>query len=480
VLRKFDYESGRELAPPFKALIGMGLLSGLRSPSWLSEGRVLDWSNPSNVVVWTDYYGPPSGMKLVRPKATQDSSPPKDIPLVDLSVVRNGISSSCSTLAAITSATEVSVWQFDGKQPAVRLLPHSESVKSVHVSDDGNSILTTSAVGVNLIGYKKWNSHTGELLSSGNFRDPTFMISFSPDLSTFVGESGAPTNCARIYDASSLTPLAKLERNDQRLISKALFCSQTNLVLATAIMPDYFALLYKVDVGTHRVQLLREIQLPQFDPGYATYTVASPRGTYVAVYSPLHPTRLFIINFERESQQSEPVRLKNPVQSIQFSSDETLLFVSERGNNSFRIWDVETGLPLTRYFRCEKPVVGGAFYDDDSKVAVLLSDGSVQTWSLWPKNTNPPDWLPSLAEAVAGLSLNFNGVLETKVDAATEIVRIREQLAQETGDNDWNSWGRWFLDIDQQRRNSTAQAALNFDSFPFPEDPQSYEAAPER
>jgi hypothetical protein len=67
-------------------------------------------------------------------------------------------------------------------------------------------------------------------------------------------------------------------------------------------------------------------------------------------------------------------------------------------------------------------------------------------WDVGPIAGPYPDWLLPLSEALSGLVLNSDSVLEqTKLNRLATINQIRQKLIQERDADDWVVWGRWLL-----------------------------------
>jgi hypothetical protein len=63
-----------------------------------------------------------------------------------------------------------------------------------------------------------------------------------------------------------------------------------------------------------------------------------------------------------------------------------------------------------------------------------------------PASKGTPEWLPRLAEAVAGQHLDDRGVFEPSDTSPSQVLsEIREKLRLPPMDTDWTTWGRWFL-----------------------------------
>ena len=83
----------------------------------------------------------------------------------------------------------------------------------------------------------------------------------------------------------------------------------------------------------------------------------------------------------------------------------------------------------------------------DGKRIVTTSGNEARIWDLVPGGKTSPEWLPRVAEAIAGEHLSDQGVFELpKTDPVEMLEEIKDQLTRESSDDDWVAWGRWFLD----------------------------------
>jgi hypothetical protein len=128
--------------------------------------------------------------------------------------------------------------------------------------------------------------------------------------------------------------------------------------------------------------------------------------------------------------------------------------------NEVRVWDFETGFPLMDPLphdvlhegqRLQGPerhnltTRGPLLLSPDGKRIVTVSSGQARGWDIGPPKGRCPDWLLRLSEAISGVRLNKQGMLSrTALNRAESIQEIRRKL-QESGDDDWTVWGRWFL-----------------------------------
>ncbi len=134
------------------------------------------------------------------------------------------------------------------------------------------------------------------------------------------------------------------------------------------------------------------------------------------------------------------------IDSAQFTTDGKRVITA--GGGAARIWDEETGKPLTDLMKDDAvEVLEFAELSWDGKRVITADvDGSAVIWDISPIARPCPEWLPRLADAIAGRHLNERGLFEPlNEDAISVLKEIKNQLDRESTDNDWVVWGRWFL-----------------------------------
>lgn len=137
---------------------------------------------------------------------------------------------------------------------------------------------------------------------------------------------------------------------------------------------------------------------------------------------------------------------------------------------ALRVWDVETGQPLTSKIPLGSASPNGAF--------VARTDFDTGT-ELLPLNITPPFpvWLSQWAETASGLRVNDRGGVETLSFA--EFVRNRDQiLARREGDS-FTQWARWFF-ADKQSRGINPVSAMTLPELRAkePDRPDAAEISP--
>ena len=95
---------------------------------------------------------------------------------------------------------------------------------------------------------------------------------------------------------------------------------------------------------------------------------------------------------------ADPLLHDSTVNCVQFSADGSTLATST-SSRRIRLWDSRSGQPITDWISSARPVAR-VWLSPDTR-HVITSDG--EAWSVYAGTEKPPTWLPSLAEAVAGL-----------------------------------------------------------------------------
>lgn len=134
-------------------------------------------------------------------------------------------------------------------------------------------------------------------------------------------------------------------------------------------------------------------------------------------------------------------------------------------DRTLTVWDAATGEPLVGPLAC--PVPEGATRDEPALVLGFLPDGQrllirtggrADIWDMGPTASEPiPDWLPSLAEAVAGLRIEINkegGKFRTQVHEVPfeERVAWKDRFRSDTAPDAYSRLAQWFF-ADPAERN---------------------------
>ena len=102
-----------------------------------------------------------------------------------------------------------------------------------------------------------------------------------------------------------------------------------------------------------------------------------------------------------------------------------------------------TGFPLNDSFRHDDEVYYAEFTPDCAKVVTTSADHTARFWEVQPATSEIPDWLASLAEAVAGQRTDDRG-FNHPVGVA-ELIRLRRQLGGSGSEVGKEELAQWFF-----------------------------------
>jgi WD40 repeat protein len=136
-----------------------------------------------------------------------------------------------------------------------------------------------------------------------------------------------------------------------------------------------------------------------------------------------------------------PLRLNTLVVSVRFSPDGKQLVTA--GNNGVAcVWDAATGYQLSEPFRHDGRVTYAEFNPAGTLVATGSWDDTVRLWPVVKAPVPVPEWLPDLAEALAGQRIGQDHV--SQIVPAMRLFQIRQELRNRQDPGYLDRWGRWF------------------------------------
>jgi hypothetical protein len=96
---------------------------------------------------------------------------------------------------------------------------------------------------------------------------------------------------------------------------------------------------------------------------------------------------------------------------VRFSSNARRVFTTS-WSRSTRVWDSDTGRPVTEWLNANGPW-GNVFFDPDSgRIIMGATNGIARVWEVPDAPMPVPEWLPKFAEAIAGIRLGERGNVE--------------------------------------------------------------------
>lgn len=177
-------------------------------------------------------------------------------------------------------------------------------------------------------------------------------------------------------------------------------------------------------------------------PNPIASAVFSPDGNGVATTCVDRSARIFEISDAPRS--FAPLEHADPLIKAQFSPDGTrLLTLSTR--NDLRLWDVARGQPVSETKRQWGKILRLEFNAGGDQILIFTEAGWVELWDVPVAPAPPPDWLPSLAEAVAGQVNDGTRSSQSDRHESDLFFELKAGLDQSPGNDFYSRWGKWFV-----------------------------------
>jgi WD40 repeat protein len=318
------------------------------------------------------------------------------------------------------------LWDVASGQPVGGPLAHDSFVMSAHFSADGARVITASHDKT----VKIWNAGNGQPIGKPLVHEDKLMWAvFSPDTKRIA--TSAEDKRIRTWDAATGAIVSEWEY--LTYIASGEF-SPDGRRLLTWTMDDVTARVWDVETG----QL---VGAPLSHTAEVIWAEFSPDGSKIVTASNDRTARVW--DAATCKPLSDPIEHPAEVSAAHFSPDGRLIVTVCR-DNAVRIWDVETAKQISDPFQ-SGDAQSAQFSPDGKRLLIAGQQSGVQVWDLPPQSKTAPPWFLALAEMLAGQRLDDNGVFQIiKSDPSQARNEIETQL-QNSNDDDWNAWGRWWF-----------------------------------
>ena len=317
------------------------------------------------------------------------------------------------------------------------LLRHQGRVHYAEFSPDNARVVTASADGTAQV----WSAATCAPLGLPlKHRDIVFMARFRSSGREVLTASADGTAC--LWDSRTGQRLRPPLVHPGQVTSA---CFSPDGRLAATVCKDLAARVWDLKSGAlvASVRHFEEINGAVF----------SPDGRWLLTASDDKTARVWEARTGRPV--SPPLAHNGHVLGAEFSADgQRVLTASEDG--TARWWDAPTGQCLSEPFRHTSRVTSAHLHPDGNQVLTASLDATVRVWGIMRVCGPAPQWLPALAECVAGQRFNARRELEPVVPA--EWLKWRERLSLSRAPDEYERWAKWFC-ADRSTRTASPSSA---------------------
>lgn len=304
-------------------------------------------------------------------------------------------------------------------------------IQPTAISPDGKTFATGGPEGI----LRLWDTKTGHLLAEMNRGAGIKGLRFSPTGDRIV--CGSADGIAVVWDTQKGVAKSTLKGHQAEILSVEFNRAGDRIVTAS----------YDSTVRIWDAATGGQLTAPLQHQGEASHASFSFDGRLVATAARDGTARIWDAKTGRPTV--DWMHHRDTVQSVEFHPDGRRL--ATRDHAGFRIWDIDTGEPVTLHY--QDPVTGGVGLDSTSVRELFSRDGrkiflgcatdAATLWDVPAPPPNAPAWFADFLEAVANQRLGSAGeYLPVPNDKFREF-RALARTFQSSGY--YESWVRQYL-----------------------------------
>lgn len=335
------------------------------------------------------------------------------------------------------------VWRRENGQRVGPPLEHADEVRHAEISDDKRRVLTASADGAAAI----WAIPSGKKLHALSHRAEVWHAAFDPD--GRLAATASTDGSVAVWEVKRGEELHRIDLGNRAFF--ATFSPDGRWIVAGS---ERGARVYRAEDGVPVTPWLRHdypVVQAQFSREGRRLLTASHDGT-AKLWSA--PSGRLLAQFNHGSF----------VWEARFGANDSRAATASRDRTA-RVWNTDNGLPLSEALRHDEEVLSVSLSPNGRWLASACFDGLARLWEIPVVDSPAPDWLPRLAEAVAGIRLSDTDNVEwSGWDGLSEVKELVASNGAPSNDCYYWRWARWFF-ADRRTRPISPSSSIGLKEY---------------